>query len=322
MREQIEKHQCWIYLVCIGLGLALGVVSPALADVLEQLLWPLLGLLMYTTFSQIPLLSVVRGLTDGRFMAALLVGNFIAIPAFLGLVVAWLPLSPAVLVGVLLVLLVPCTDWFISFTHLGKGDAPRAIAAAPLLLLVQMVALPIYLWLFLGSEWFHLALSTSLIVAFAGLILLPLALAGLTEFAATRHRRIKRAIYHLGILPVPLLAFVVFIIAASQVNHLGGLYHVMAQVVFIFMGFLVFAGWLGRALGRLFRLPNASTRTLAFSFGTRNSFVMLPIALALPGAWQPAVVVIIFQSLVELFGMIFYLRWVPGKLLPDRERGS
>ncbi|MGP9499930.1 arsenic resistance protein [Halomonas sp. AOP43-D1-4] len=322
MREQMEKHQCWIYLVCIGLGLALGVVSPALADVLEQLLWPLLGLLMYATFSQIPLLSVARGLTDGRFMTALLVGNFIAIPAFLGLVVAWLPLSPAVLAGVLLVLLVPCTDWFISFTHLGKGDTPRAVAAAPLLLLVQMVALPVYLWLFLGSEWFHLALSTSLIVAFAGLILLPLALAGLTEFAATRHRRIKRAIYHLGILPVPLLAFVVFIIAASQVNHLGGLYHVMAQVMLVFMVFLVFAGWLGRALGRLFRLPTASARTLAFSFGTRNSFVMLPIALALPGAWQPAVVVIIFQSLVELFGMIFYLRWVPGKLLPDRERGS
>ena len=104
---------------------------------------------------------------------------------------------------------------------------------------------------------------------------------------------------------MPLLAFVVFIIAASQVNHLGGLYHVMTQVMLIFMVFLVFAGWLGRALGRLFVLPTASARTLAFSFGTRNSFVMLPIALALPGAWQPAVVVIIFQSLVELFGMIF-----------------
>lgn len=56
---------------------------------------------------------------------------------------------------------------------------------------------------------------------------------------------------------------------------------------------------------------------LTFSFGTRNSFVVLPIALALPEAWQTAVVVIVFQSLVELFGMVAYLRWVPGKLIPE-----
>ncbi|MBZ5486115.1 arsenic resistance protein [Halomonas aquamarina] len=320
MREQLEKHQCWIYLACIGLGLTLGVALPWFADALEPLLWPLLGLLMYTTFSQIPLSSVARRLTDGRFIAALLVGNFIAIPAFLALAVHWLPLSPAVLVGVLLVLLVPCTDWFISFTHLGKGDTSRAVAAAPLLLLVQMGALPAYLWLFLGTEWFQLALSASLVSAFAGLVMLPLALAGLTEYLGSRHKRIRRTLEHLGILPVPLLAMVVLIIAASQANNLGGLYPVMAQVVFIFIGFLLFAGWLGRALGRLFKLPVASARTLAFSFGTRNSFVMLPVALALPEAWQAAVVVIVFQSLVELFGMIVYLRWVPNRLLPENQK--
>ncbi|RUR37800.1 arsenic resistance protein [Vreelandella populi] len=318
MRKQLEKHQCWLYLVCIGLGLPAGILMPALAQAFEQLLWPLLGLLLYTTFTQIPLLGVARSVTDGRFMAALLVGNFIAIPAFLALCVLWLPLSPAVLAGVLLVLLVPCTDWFISFTHLGKGNASQAVAAAPLLLLVQMLTLPLYLWLFLGAEWFQLTLSASLLSAFAGLILLPLALAWLTEYAGARQPRIKEITHPLGILPVPLLALVVFIIAASQVNSLSGLYQVMAQVVLIFVGFLVFAGWLGRVLSKLFKLPVASARTLAFSFGTRNSFVMLPIALTLPEAWQAAVVVIVFQSLVELFGMIVYLRWVPGTLLPDR----
>jgi ACR3 family arsenite transporter len=45
---------------------------------------------------------------------------------------------------------------------------------------------------------------------------------------------------------------------------------------------------------------------LIFSLGTRNSFVMLPLALSLPGAWSAAVVVIVFQSLVELFGMVPY----------------
>jgi hypothetical protein len=33
-------------------------------------------------------------------------------------------------------------------------------------------------------------------------------------------------------------------------------------------------------------------------------------------AWRAAVVVIVFQSLVELFGMVAYLRWLP-RLIRD-----
>ena len=202
--------------------------------------------------------------------------------------------------------------------HEGKGDAARAVAATPLLLLIQMAALPVYLWLFLGGEWFQLTFSTDLLSAFAGLILLPLSLAWLTELAAKRSSAIKRSVGCLIYLPVPLLALVVFIIAASQVNSVLGLSHVLWQVVFIFIGFLVIAGLLGKTLGSLFKLPPASARTLAFSFGTRNSFVMLPIALTLPNGWQAAVVVIVFQSLVELFGMVALIRWVPSKLIPSQ----
>ncbi|HDZ48593.1 hypothetical protein LCGC14_0037420 [marine sediment metagenome] len=317
MRDQMEQHQSWLYLIFIGLGLALGIGAPAFAEPLEQLLWPLLGMLLYATFTQIPLLHIARSFKDTRFIAALMVGNFIAIPAFIAFMVIWLPLSPAVLAGVLLVLLVPCTDWFITFTHLGKGDTARAIAATPLLLMIQMVALPLYLWLFLGKEWFQLALSTELVSAFIGLILIPLVLAWLTEYYAQRYKTVERSVQCLGLMPVPLLALVVFMIAASQVNSIVGLSHVLAQVVFIFIGFLIFAAMLGKGLGKIFKLPAASARTLVFSFGTRNSFVMLPIALTLPSAWQAAIVVIVFQSLVELFGMVAYLRWVPSKLLPD-----
>ncbi|MFC7366953.1 arsenic resistance protein [Vreelandella zhaodongensis] len=322
MREQLERQQSWLYLGCICLGLVMGIAAPGRTPALEVFLWPLLGILLYATFTQIPLLHIRQSLADTRFMAALLIGNFIIIPVLLGLLVLGfsvlgLPLPPPVMAGVLLVLLVPCTDWFITFTHLGKGDAARAIAATPLLLLVQIIALPLYLWLFLGREWFQLTFSTDLLSAFAGLIVLPLALACLTEAAAQRYHAIERATEQLGYLPVPLLALVVLVIAATQVNSVLALSHVLVQVVFIFAGYLVVAAVLGKVLGRLFKLPATSARTLAFSFGTRNSFVMLPIALALPNGWQAAVVVIVFQSLVELFGMVAYLRWVPSKLLPD-----
>jgi len=73
-------------------------------------------------------------------------------------------------------------------------------------------------------------------------------------------------------------------------------------------------------LAGLFRLPTESARTLAFSLGTRNSFVVLPVALALPPSWESAVVVVVFQSLVELFGMTAYLWTIPRVLFPGKAR--
>ncbi len=44
---------------------------------------------------------------------------------------------------------------------------------------------------------------------------------------------------------------------------------------------------------------------------------MLPIAPALPAGYEITVVVIVFQSLIELLGMIAYLRWMPSRLFAD-----
>jgi len=54
------------------------------------------------------------------------------------------------------------------------------------------------------------------------------------------------------------------------------------------------------------------------SLGTRYSFLVLPLARSLPEVWNAAVIVIVVQSLIELFEMMFYLKQVPSKLLPIR----
>lgn len=210
MCYRMERHQSWIYLTCILAGLAIGLTKPDATAPLEATLWPLLGGLLYATFSQIPLSRIGQGMKDWRFIAALLFGNFVAIPLVFGGLMAILPVPLAVKAGVLLVLLVPCTDWFISFTHLGEGDAGRAIAATPLLLLVQMLMLPVYLYLFLGTEWLQAAISTHLLGAFTGLIVIPLSLAWLTQRLAERHFSARRMVNSLSLFPVPMLALVVF----------------------------------------------------------------------------------------------------------------
>ncbi|MFN7001272.1 MAG: arsenic resistance protein, partial [Elioraea tepidiphila] len=117
--------------------------------------------------------------------------------------------------------------------------------------------------------------------------------------------------------PVPLLALVVFLIAASQVGAVTDALPLLAEVTAAFVLFLAGTLAFGVALARAARLPARAGRTLAFSLGTRNSFVVLPLALALPPTWQAAAIVIVVQSLVELFGMLVFLRLVP-RLLPER----
>jgi ACR3 family arsenite efflux pump ArsB len=315
-RQQLERHQVWIYLAAIFAGLALGSVTPSVADAFDALLWPALGLLLYATFTQVPLTHLPDAFRDRRFIGAVLIGNFLLVPFVVWSLLAFLPADPAVRLGVLLVLLAPCTDWFITFTYLGGGDTRRAIAATPLNLIVQIVLLPIYLWLFMGESFGEILAADRIATVFVLIILLPLLAAWLTERWAERRGHGAAVVERLAWFPVPLLALVVFLIAASQVQAIIGAMPVIGHVFGVFVAYLVAAALAGAALARLFRLKPPVTRAVIFSLGTRNSFVVLPLALALAPQWQTAMVVIVFQSLVELFGMVAYLWIVPRFLAP------
>ncbi|MDR9425067.1 MAG: arsenic resistance protein [Marinobacter sp.] len=310
--EALERHQVWLYLATIVTGMLTGWLWPSVTSAFEALLWPALGVLLYATFTQVPLTHLATAFRDGPFNLALVLGNFVIMPAVVWLLLFLAPADPAIRLGILLVLLVPCTDWFISFTHLGGGDSARAIAASPILLILQIVLLPLYLWLFLGEEMVRANLTGHLLPVFFGLILTPLLLAWLTEKAGEKKPGFKGYIEVLGWLPVPVLALVVFLIAASQITLVLDSRQILPILTVIFSIYLLAAALVGKLLSRAFALPSARGQTLAFSFGTRNSFVVLPLAIALPELWSLAIVVIVFQSLVELFGMTAYLKWLPG----------
>lgn len=323
-RQSLEQNQLWIYLAAIAAGLALGWLAPWIAGECEALLWPTLGLLLLATFTQVPLTHVRDAFHDRRFMAAVLVGNFVMIPLLVAVLIQFVPNDPALRLGVLLVLLVPCTDWFITFTHLGGGDTGRAIAVTPVNLIVQLALLPVYLWLFMGNAFLELLAADRLLAVFLSLIVLPLLAAWAIERWVESKRERAPLIGRIGWLPVPLLGLVVFLIAASQVEAAVAALFVLGAVLGVFIAFLVMAALIGIGLARVFALPVGEARALVYSLGTRNSFVVLPLALALPSMWAAAVVVIVLQSLIELFGMVAYLWLVPRLLaqpLRDEARG-
>lgn len=151
-RLTLERRQLWIYLAAIIGGLWVGNTWPSVSHSCETLLWPMLILLLYATFAQVPLLHLREAFTDHRFITGVLTGNFIVLPALAWALVQWLPPDPALRLRVLLVLLAPCTDWFITFSQLGGGNVSRAIAVTPINLLLQLLLLPVYLWLMVGAD--------------------------------------------------------------------------------------------------------------------------------------------------------------------------
>lgn len=312
-RLTLESRQVWIYLAGILGGLLVGGVWPDIAPAFETLLWPTLVLLLYATFVQVPLLHLRDAFRDHRFVAAVIIGNFIALPLLAWGLVQWLPADSAVRLGVLLVLLVPCTDWFITFSQLGGGNVPRAIAVTPLNLVLQLPLLPFYLWLMLDA-------SMTAQISFAEIwpallvVVVPLIVAVASEHWIEAQPGRAWVRDRLAWWPVPLLALVVFLIAGAQVGAVSDALDLFPVVVPLFVAFLVLAALIAKGLTMLLKLPAEHGRTLAFSLGTRNSFVVLPFALSLPSGWEVAAVVIVVQSLVELFGMVFYLWWIPRKL--------
>lgn len=117
-------------------------------------------------------------------------------------------------------LLVPCTDWFITFTQLGGGDSVRATALTPIALGLQLVLLPAYLWLLGGGEPTS-ALSLDQVWPALLVLLLPLGLALLTERWAAREDRRSRRVGRLAWAPVPLLGLVILLVATSRADEVG-----------------------------------------------------------------------------------------------------
>ena len=69
--------------------------------------------------------------------------------------------------------------------------------------------------------------------------------------------------------------------------------------------------------GHIERADTPGRRALVFSGATRNSLVVLPLALALPAGYELAAAVVVTQTLVEVVGMVVYVRVIPN-LIPSR----
>lgn len=322
LRHQLEERQISIYFGAVVVAALAAFVVPGTAA-LEAWINPALAFMLFVTFLQVPLADLGRAFARVRFLGALLVTNFVLVPLLVAVLIQFLPPDPLIRLGVLLVLLTPCIDYVVTFSQLGKADARLLLASTPALLIVQMLLLPAYLGVFLGSDASQLVQLGPFIHAFVWLIAIPLALAAAVQVWAARSKAGERVASGLGLLCVPATAAVLFIVIAAVVPQLAPATDAVLQVIPLYIAFAVISPVLGWGVGRAFRLEAPAGRALAFSAGTRNSLVVLPLALAVPGAVPLLPAIIVTQTLVELVSELVYIRVIgkvgtPGTLAQDK----
>ena len=193
------------------------------------------------------------------------------------------------------------------------------LAATPVLLLVQLALLPVYLGLMLGAQSGVVVAAGPFVEAFLLLIVLPMILAVLTTSLARRSSLVSAWNNAWAWLPVPAMALVLFVVIASQITSVVRDISLLVPVIPVYVGFLVLSPLMGMLAARLFALPATTARAVTFSASTRNSLVVLPLALALPEDVRGlAATVVILQTLIELVGELIYIRLIPALVWPAR----
>ena len=83
----------------------------------------------------------------------------------------------------------PCTDWYLIFTEIAKGNVALSTAILPVNLILQVLLLPIYLFLFAGVMK-TVAISV-LVESIVIVIVLPFILAHATKFIMNKMKKLK-----------------------------------------------------------------------------------------------------------------------------------
>ncbi|WP_271395144.1 arsenic resistance protein [Neomicrococcus lactis] len=309
LKDRLEAHQVWVYLLGAACGVGLSFLFSGFSAVADFLVWPLLAVLLLAAFAQTPLERIPEAFRHRKFLATALLANFVVMPAFVWILLRLMPADPAIRLGLALVLVMPCTDWFLTFTQLGKGNMPLALSLTPVNLVVQLLLLPLYVPLLVGEDLPPLDLSV--ILAAVLVLLIPLAASVLAEFTLFKTPAGASVREGLSWLPVPLLAVVLACVTGANAPRLPLAASAAPSVVVATVTFALFAVVAGVALTKTLRLHPSHGRTLTFTLMSRNSFVVLPIALALPAGWELTSLTIVTQSFVELFALALAVHLVP-----------
>ncbi|MDO5853689.1 MAG: bile acid:sodium symporter [Thermoplasmata archaeon] len=312
----IGRLQPLIIIAAALIGLGLGAWTP-LGDAPAWTVEAFLMALLFVLFLSVDLSRFREALGNRRFTVAALSLNFVLTP-----IIAWLlglgffGSEPDIRIGLLMLLVTPCTDWYLVFTRIGGGNVELGMSILPLNLVLQCLLLPVYLTIFCGE-----AVSVdfvSLLTDMAIVLLVPFFLSLVTKYAMRNRPSFSDSISRNGdnlqLLFLCLAVVVMFASEGESVFDNPGLLLELFVPLLIFFGLLfIVSGRVGKAL----RFPPEDTVSLTFTSMARNSPLALAIAVAaFPD--QPLIsLALVIGPLIEL-PVLSAAAWATSRLIRSR----
>lgn len=195
----IEKLEPVIIFSAVIIGLLFSNIQ-IIADNAGNLINVFLCLMLYGLFLDVPLNELKDSFRNIKFTSTSLIINFLWTPLF-GYFIGSLFLrgNVDILIGFFMLILTPCTDWYLVFTKMAKGDLTLSLSILPINLILQIILLPIYLILFFSNansmDYSQLAYSILIV------IVIPFIAAQLTKMALSNDLK-EKAVELMGSLQI------------------------------------------------------------------------------------------------------------------------
>ena len=152
MMNLIEKLEPIVLILAIIIGLIFSNIE-ILSENSGNLINLFLCMMLYGLFLEVPLKNLKKSFKNIKFTSTSLIINFIWTPLF-GYFLGNLFLNGNIdiFIGFFMLILTPCTDWYLVFTKMAKGDLNLSLSILPMNLILQIILLPVYLILFFSSN--------------------------------------------------------------------------------------------------------------------------------------------------------------------------
>jgi ACR3 family arsenite efflux pump ArsB len=194
----------------------------------------------------------------------------------------------------------PCTDWFLGFTRLAKGNVELGAALIPINMASQIILFPVYLWLFGIVIDYEINLS-SLIEWFLQPLLAAMVLRILL------HRIIDRVLPITQVAIPIVLSILVGLIFSANINQLLQHISIVPLLLSAIFVFFLLTYILGEGVAKMAKLNYPEHTLLTFTTSARNAPLMLGLAtVALPD--QPLIYATITIGMLIEFPHLTALR--------------
>lgn len=291
-----EKLYTFFILGAVVIGLIFSQLNGA-GSIAEGLILPLLAFMIYLTFLQIPLKDIKSSFKNKIFSMSTILINFVWTPFFAWiLTIVFFPDQPALAIGLIMLLVTPCTDWYLVFTGVAKGNTALAASILPLNLILQVILLPVYLLIFFGTG--ETVDASYLVEGIIWVLFVPFAAAALTKKILTGKRSLQSDL--LQNLPVAFLGLAIIAMFAAQGGMLLENTVVFLQILPPLAIFFIVNFFISRKAGQVCKLPAADRVSLTMTTLARNSPLALAIAVAAFPNEPLIALILVIGPLIEL----------------------